>query len=535
MKKFAPFLALVLLANLLSPILVTQPVTAWSTDSSVNTPVCTAKWGQGTLGLATVGDGAGGAIIAWADGRRGGRGDIYAQRLDPNGEPQWNKDGVPVCTESGDRYGVFMADDGAGGAVIAWMDMRAGPSIYAQKLDSTGHARWAPGGVAVCVSSGYQSDIVIAGDGSGGAILAWSDSRSGDGPIWGIYAQRIDSTGEARWTADGVAVCPAGQDQYQADIVSDGSGGAVITWRDYAGGKNDIFAQRLDSDGAQQWAQDGVAVCTAPGAQMSPTTVADAPGGFIVSWLDSRNSHDNIYAQRMDSGGSIQWAQDGVAICTAAIDPENMVIAGDGSGGAIIVWQESRNGNHDVYAQRVDNAGVVRWPGDGLPVAVRAGEQFAPAVVSNGSGGAVVVWEDVSDTDEPIDIHGERFLYTLSKYGGDVYAYQVDSAGTAQSEEQTVPVSTARNGQGTPVVASDGSGGVICAWIDCRNDQQGDVYAQRITGAGALGPPSIGVGTPSWVWIAVAAGVVAVAVATLIIWRRLTTAKRLPGNTQQPE
>jgi hypothetical protein len=146
MKKLSLIVAIVLVANLSLSILETHRATAWSTDSSANTPVCTAKWSQGALGLAMVDDGSGGAIIAWADSRRGGRGDIYAQRVDRKGESQWNKDGVAVCTESGDRYSVFMANDGAGGAIIAWMDLRAGPSIHAQRIDPTGHAQWAPGG-----------------------------------------------------------------------------------------------------------------------------------------------------------------------------------------------------------------------------------------------------------------------------------------------------------------------------------------------------------------------------------------------------
>jgi len=268
---------------------------------------------------------------------------------------------------------------------------------------------------------------------------------------------------------------------------------------------------------------------------MSPAMAADTSGGFMVAWLDSRSGQDEIYAQRMDLGGSMQWAENGVAICTGAVDPENLVISSDASGGATVAWQESRGDSHDIYAQGIDNVGVIRWPDGGLPVAVSVGEQFNPAVVSNGSGGAIVVWEDVSKTDDPVDIHGERFLYTLSKYEGDIYACPINSEGTAQWEEEAVPISTARNGQGTPVVASDGSAGVICAWIDCRNDEQGDIYAQRITGAGVVGPPSIGGGTPSWVWIAVAAGVVGVAVATLFIWRRMTAAKRLPVNTSHSE
>ena len=67
----------------------------------------------------------------------------------------------------------------------------------------------------------------------------------------------------SQWTADGVALCTAANDQINPQIVSDGSGGAIITWQDYRGGNYDIYAQRVNASGAVQWTADGVAVCTA--------------------------------------------------------------------------------------------------------------------------------------------------------------------------------------------------------------------------------------------------------------------------------
>jgi len=48
-------------------------------------------------------------------------------------------------------------------------------------------------------------------------------------------------------------------------IVSDGAGGAIVTWSDFRGGdpKAHIYAQRMNATGTPQWAADGVALCTA--------------------------------------------------------------------------------------------------------------------------------------------------------------------------------------------------------------------------------------------------------------------------------
>ncbi len=76
---------------------------------------------------------------------------------------------------------------------------------------------------AVCTASGDQQVPLITSDGSGGAIITWYDNRSGNRDI---YAQRVNSDGAAQWTADGVAICTASGDQYPCDIIPDGVGGS---------------------------------------------------------------------------------------------------------------------------------------------------------------------------------------------------------------------------------------------------------------------------------------------------------------------
>ena len=221
---------------------------------------------------------------------------------------------------------------------------------------------------AICTATGDQSSPQIVSDGSGGYIITWTDYRNGSSSD--IYAQRVDSSGTAQWTANGVAVCTATSSQYSPQVVSDGSGGAIITWYDYRSGSNyDIYAQRVNSSGSVQWTPDGVAVCTATGEQSSPQIVSDGSGGAIVTWNDYRDSdwEDDIYAQRVDSSGAVRWAENGVAICTIGGGDEMMMggrqtrVTSDGSGGAIITWNDYRDSDWegDIYAQRVDSSGTV--------------------------------------------------------------------------------------------------------------------------------------------------------------------------------
>ena len=179
--------------------------------------------------------------------------------------------------------------------------------------------QWTADGVALCSAAGFQLDPATISDGAGGAIVSWQDNRSGTN--YDIYAQRINSAGAPQWTADGVALCTAAGDQGGRAIASDGAGGAIVAWFDTRSGTNnyDIYAQRIDSAGAPQWTANGVALCTAAGAQIDATIISDGAGGAIVSWQDNRSGTNyDIYAQRINAAGAPQWTADGVALCTAA-------------------------------------------------------------------------------------------------------------------------------------------------------------------------------------------------------------------------
>src|SRR5688572_12018290 len=105
---------------------------------------------------------------------------------------------------------------------------------------------------------------------------------------------------------------------------------------------------------AAQWQPNGTPLCTARGDQWLPTMVSDGAGGAIVVWNDQRNGRD-IYAQRVSGAGIAQWAPDGVPLYSGlnVIAGEPSMVS-DGAGGAIVTWYDRRNGNFDVYAQRVN-------------------------------------------------------------------------------------------------------------------------------------------------------------------------------------
>ena len=389
-RRFALLLAVMLLLGLEAP----AAQAAWPHDpNNGNVPLCTAANDQNLPTI--VSDGAGGAIVTWYDSRSVSGSDIYAQRVNAAGVPQWTLNGVVLCAAANDQQYPQIVSDGAGGAIVTWQDFRSGTTydIYAQRVNAAGVPQWSIDGVSLCTASFNQTTPTLVSDGSGGAIVTWEDFRSGTNND--IYAQRVNAAGAPQWTANGVALCSAASNQFAPTIVSDSAGGAIVTWYDSRSfTNNDIYAQRVNAAGVPQWTANGVALCTAALDQYNPTIVSDGAGGAIVTWNDYRSSTTHIYAQRVNAAGVPQWTADGVALCTAANFQSNPKIATDGSGGAIVTWQDQRSGSGDIFAQRVNAAGVPQWSADGVALCAAAYDQLRPMIASDGAGGAIVTWDD---------------------------------------------------------------------------------------------------------------------------------------------
>ncbi|UOK43666.1 MULTISPECIES: T9SS type A sorting domain-containing protein [Flavobacterium] len=459
----------------------------WSTDTSINNPIGTEQRDQTAPRI--VSDGNGGVIIAWVDFRQSTtNSNIWAQRIDSNGVTQWLTSGVSICTALNNQDQVEIISDGNGGAIIVWSDRRYNSTytdIFAQKINAAGVVQWTTNGVGICYAPNHNYNPQIIADGNGGAIITWMDNRTdGRGDI---YAQSINSSGVVQWTTNGIAICnipdkESDLSDYPA-IVSDGNNGAIITWADFRNGLNwDIYAQRVNSSGAIQWSDNGIVICDAANHQPDPTIISDNNGGAIIVWSDERNSGTStdvydIYAQRVNSNGIAQWETNGITICSSLNSQQNPVLISDGNGGAIIAWEDFRSSNDspDLYAQRINSSGGAQWTTNGVPISTAADDQWLGNIIPDGNGGAIIAWQD------------ER----LGSSSADIYAQRINPNGAVQWTTNGAPISTAANIQRNPYLASDGNGGAIIAWEDYRTGTNYDVYAQRINMVGNLSTETV--------------------------------------------
>ena len=108
----------------------------------------------------------------------------------------WIDNGAPI------RQGEHIewqrtADNGANDEVIfAWSDTRKSVrDIYAQKVNGDGNILWQVGGVPVAQTYGRQEDPLLVSDDQGGAFIVWIDYRDEPDTQGDVYAQHILSDG----------------------------------------------------------------------------------------------------------------------------------------------------------------------------------------------------------------------------------------------------------------------------------------------------------------------------------------------------
>ncbi len=459
MKKF-------FLLAVLSGVSVYSVYAQWSNNPVVNNAICTEADYQEYPQV--ISDGNGGAIITWQDKRNGNDKDIYAQKVNADGVIQWTAGGVLICSAPEDQQTPVLVSDGAGGAIIAWEDYFSGNwDIYAQRINSSGVAQWTPGGEAVCTITTSQNYLDIISDGAGGAIMAWEDN---DGTSPDIYIQRINASGLTQWTAGGVAICTATGNQYTPKLAEDESGGAIIVWEDQRGVAADIYAQHINASGVISGLADGLVICDATDYQFTPAICSDGAGGAVFTWQDKRSGNWDIYAQKVISGGALQWTANGVAVNTVAGDQQYPQLVSDQNGGAIIAWQDGISDASDIYAQHISSAGNLIWTAYGVAVTDIADNQSSPQIIADNSGGAIIAWLDTRN----------------GNINPDIYAQFLNVSGVPQWTADGTGVCLQTANQSNVKLVSDGNGGAIFTWDDTRTGST-DIYAQNICASGWLG------------------------------------------------
>ncbi len=321
------------------------------------------------------------------------------------------------------------------------------------------------GGRAICDLQGDQWGPRIVTDGSGGAIIAWRNNAYG---YCDLYAQKIDGNLNKVWLPDDICI------DYQLSdfkMLSDGTGGAYIV---YVEGGPRVVVTKLNSDGTIAWYK----AATSSFGSDQPALCLDGSGGVFVAWRDTRNGESEpslIYANRFDSDGDYMWGDWGIRISQpdehSQSLPEAFSVYGDC---AYIAWidehkNDEEQNRENIYTATIDSDADVLQ--SSLLVGGPYDRCFYPKLaLGTYSNDAYVIWEQ---WDKPND------------YTWDIYGQYIDVVSGAKQWKQNNFIVNAglANEDGVDEnyheIISDGDGGAIVLY---RRKSQGeeDIYAMRI-------------------------------------------------------
>ncbi|MCF0061840.1 T9SS type A sorting domain-containing protein [Dyadobacter chenwenxiniae] len=326
-----------------------------------------------------------------------------------------------------------------------------------------------------------QWDPEMISDGDGGAIIAWIDQRD---ETLHIYAQRIDKNGIIKWQKNGVPICTATVGDHQSvsglQLAVDGDGGAIITWtdeRDYSGPwvhipTGDIYAQRINAIGEVQWKKDGIVISDADNGQFMPVIVSDNQGGAFIAWYDQRNVDGSVYAQHVNSSGTTFWPANGNVVTSSSKFHMLHQLIADESGGFIVTWSQRGIDIHQnfVFAQRINVTGTPVWPSGGVQVVSPTYYAVQPKFISDGLGGIFLTWYHTMNQSSVTRVFAQHLL----------------GNGTLAKPNATI-ICNAPVGHRDPELVSDDNGGAIITWQDGRfgdGASNYSIFAQRINAAG---------------------------------------------------
>ncbi len=261
----------------------------------------------------------------------------------------------------------------------------------------------------------------------------------------------------AQWPADpgvNLAIADRTSEQVTPKIASAPNNDTYVGWFDLAAGSYDVYLQRLNSAGVEQWPHNGILVSDHPQntSLVDWDLIADSHGNCVLVFTDIRGAGDlDVQAYRIAPDGTFLWGANGITLSTST-DPEPAPCVAEASDGDFVfVWPRWPNsGGGKIMMQRLAPNGTPRYPAP-LAIAGDPGEQPAfQAIVAADAGSVIVSWvRHVQTFTSPRHLRARKF----APDGSPLWPTHVNVF-----DLTSVPIAY------TPKLAPDGAGGAIALW-----------------------------------------------------------------------
>jgi hypothetical protein len=340
------------------------------------------------------------------------------QKLDADGVPQWTSD-VVLSPASGSYSASDLHADGAD-VLLAFVQQTGGfgspRHLLAQKLNAEGGLLWGTGHVTVFDGGSLQfgNFPTFVPDGAGGAVFSWYSTSAG----LQSFVQRLFANGTEAFPHNGLAVSTnTARERVSPDVAFDAATGALYAfWTELANfqSQRGVYGQKFDAAGNRLWTDEGLAVVPVGGDDIANVrAVANGPGAFVFWSAAPGFGQDRLFgaAASGDAGGTVDLTLD---VASTPSAKSRLAAVSSTAGFAVLAWQDARSGDDDIYAQNVNSDGTLGAPAGVaadltvLTPSVSAGATFRARLAAQNDGASPVTVDFVARIRPP---NGNVYLH----------------------------------------------------------------------------------------------------------------------------
>jgi len=281
----------------------------------------------------------------------------------------------------------------------------------------------------------------------------------------------------AQWPSDpgaNLAIADRTSEQVIPKIASAPDNGTYVGWFDLAAGSYDVYLQRLNAAGVEQWPHNGILVSDHPQntSLVDWDLIADSAGNCVLVFADIRGAGDlDVQAYKIAPDGTFLWGANGITLSVSTDYEPAPRVTEASDGDLVFVWPRwPDGGGGKIMMQRLAPDGTLRYPAP-LPIAGDPNEQPAfAAIVAADAGSVIVSWvRDVTTFMSSRHVRARKF----APDGSPLWPAHVNVF-----DAVSVPIAY------TPKLEPDGTGGALVLWHRSQSNLYNSLL-QHLSASGA--------------------------------------------------
>ncbi|MEO8664788.1 MAG: T9SS type A sorting domain-containing protein [Ignavibacteria bacterium] len=376
-----------------------------------------------------ISDDSNNAIIAFTDLRNGSNINPFAYKISSQGDFLWgsgvmlSNDGIayqanPKVIKTSDNNFIF-----------TWIFGSSPNAIAFQKLSPSGVKLWGGGSPVFLTGAGSENftyPAIVASD-NGTSIAMWSGySGSFINPLnYKLYSQKFSSTGALVWK-DTVYNLGRVTGFFVPKIFTDDNDGALCVWQDDRNAVNvqSTFVQHYTSAGTKLFPVNGTEAST-----MNDFNKFDACAAYMKStgetylvWkhANSLQSSFAIYGQRLSTGGTRMWTDDGKQLVSFSNDSYINQLCFIKDTSMTAAYNKSIFGSADnvQFAFMTNREGALGWGGTVKEIGNITGGKSKIVGAIDANGMTKIAWSDERSGADGIYAQNINFDGTLGNPTG---------------------------------------------------------------------------------------------------------------------